>query len=180
MDPSKSTYSGRVICLTQDTINALHLILNGTVSLIKLLLLNKAFNNVLPGSFQSDRFEGEFDIYRQSVGGCYYISIKQIMNSLALQILKPFTKLDIEEVVSHSKQECCTASLTEGETFMLNEAFSLRITLSDIEGSSIFYISGYVAFKEGLALKDDSNIFKISEFLFLLSRAKLAATSPVI
>ena len=40
---------------------------------------------------------------------------------------------------------------------------------------SLFYISVYVPFKEGLALKDsvdDSNLFKNSEFLLLLSRAK--------
>ena len=43
---------------------------------------------------------------------------------------------------------------------MLDEVLSLRSTLSDIEESSFFYISGYFAFKEGLALKDivdDSN-----------------------
>ena len=58
---------------------------------------------------------------------------------------------------------------------MLDEAFSLRSTLPDIQESSLFYISLYVAFKEGLALKgvvDDSNLFKNSEFLLLLSRVK--------
>ena len=58
---------------------------------------------------------------------------------------------------------------------MPDEMFSLRSTLSDIEESSLFYISGYAAFKEGPALKDavdDSNTFKDSEFLLLLSRVK--------
>ena len=58
---------------------------------------------------------------------------------------------------------------------MPDEMFSLRSTSSDIEQSSLFYISGYAAFKEGPALKDaadDSNIFKDSEFLLLLSRVK--------
>ena len=63
------------------------------------------------------------------------------MNSLALQRLKLFSKLDIEEVVSHSK-EGCIASLMESEIFMLDEAFSLRSTLLDIEESFLFYISG--------------------------------------
>ena len=83
------------------------------------------------------------------------------MNSLVLQILKLFSKLDIEEVVSHSKEQPCTASLTEGEIFMLDEAFSLRSTLSDRDERSFLYIS-YVAFKDRLALKDandDSNHF---------------------
>ena len=40
-----------------------------------------------PESFQSDRLDGEFGIYRQSTNGCYYISLEQITNSLALQRL---------------------------------------------------------------------------------------------
>ena len=43
MNTYKSPYSGRVMCLTQDTSNALHLNLNDIVSLIE-LLLNKDFN----------------------------------------------------------------------------------------------------------------------------------------
>ena len=135
------------------------------VSLRK-LLLNKDYNYVLPGSFQNDRLEGEFGIFCQSA---------ETMNSLVLQRFKLFSKLDIEKVVSHSKEECWTASLTEGEIFMPDEMFSLRSTSSDIEQSSLFYISGYAAFKEGPALKDavdDSNIFKDSESLLLLSRVK--------
>ena len=64
MDTFKSSYSSRVMCLTHDTSNALHLTLNIIVSLIK-LLLNKDFNCVLLGSFQSDRLEGESGIFRQ-------------------------------------------------------------------------------------------------------------------
>ena len=122
MDTSKSTCKGRVMCLTQDTSNSLYLTLNDIVSLIK-LLINKDFNSVLPGSFQSDTLKGEFRIFCQSVGGYYNISVEQIMNSLALQRLKLFSRQDIEKVVSHSKKECCTTSLTD------HEAFSLRSTL---------------------------------------------------
>ena len=153
------------MCLTQDTSNASHLTLNSIVSLIK-LLLNKDFNYVFPGSFQNDRLEREFCIFCQSA---------EIMNSLVLQRIKLFSRLNIEKVVIHAKKECWTVSLTDGEIFILHEAFSLRRTLSDIEESSLFYISGYVAFKEGLALKDavdDSNHFKNSELLLLLSQVK--------
>ena len=95
MDVSLSKYSGRIMCLTVDTSNALYVNLQGIVALIK-LLLTKGFSYVLPGTFQSDRLEGEFGIYRQSSDGCYYISVQQIMNSLALQRLKLFDKLEIE------------------------------------------------------------------------------------
>ena len=48
-------------------------------------------------------------------------------------------------------------------------------TLSDLEESSLFFISGYVAFKEGLALQvDDPTLFQNSEILSLLSRGKLS------
>ena len=55
---------------------------------------------------------------------------------------------------------------------MLDNTFSLRSTLSDIEKSSLFYISVYVVFKEGLALKDnvdDSNLFKNSKKSFVIT-----------
>ena len=110
--------------------------------------------------------EGEFGIYRQSAGGCYYISVEQIVKSLVLQRLKLFSELGIEEVVSHSKEKCCTASLTEGDIFVFEEAFLL--TLSNKEESSLFYISRYAAFK------GSSNLFKNSEFLLSLSRGKLS------
>ena len=45
------------------------------------------------------------------------------MNRLAMQRLKLFSKLDIEEVVTRSKEEFFTASLTKGDIFMHDEAF---------------------------------------------------------
>ena len=87
IDTPKSPYSGRVMCLTRDTSNTLLSALNGIVSLLK-LLLNKDFNYVLPGTFQSDRLEGEFGVSGQSA---------KIMNSVA----QLFNKLDIEKVVNH-------------------------------------------------------------------------------
>ena len=62
------------------------------------------------------------------------------MNSLSLHRLKLFSKLDTEEVVSQLKKECCTASFTKVQIFMLDEAFWLRSTLSNIKESSLFYI----------------------------------------
>ena len=58
---------------------------------------------------------------------------------------------------------------------MFDEAFLIRSLLWDIGESSLFYISRYVLLKEDLELKDfidDSNLFKNSGFLLLLSRVK--------
>ena len=54
---------------------------------------------------------------------------------------------------------------------MLDQTFWLHSTLPGMEESILFYISGNVAFKEGLALKDvidDSDLYENSEFLLLL------------
>ena len=83
-------------CLTVDTSNALFIRLTGISALIK-LLLSKGFNYVLPGTFQSDRLEGEFGVFRQSAGGCYYISFQQIVNSLTILRLKLFNLLKIDK-----------------------------------------------------------------------------------
>ena len=84
--------------LTVDTSNALFITLTGISGLIK-LLLSKGFNYVLPGTFQSDRLEGEFGVFRQSAGGCYYISFQQIVNSLTLQRLKLFNLFKIDKKI---------------------------------------------------------------------------------
>ena len=92
------------------------------------------------------------------------------MKSPALERFTLFSKLDIEKEVSHSKGEIWTASQTEGKIFMLDQAFWLHSALPGME-SILFYISGNVAFKEGLALKDvidDSDLYENSEFLLLL------------
>ena len=73
MNVSESTYSDCIICLTPDTGNSLNRTLTGLLSLIK-QFLNHGSSYVLPGNFQSNRLEKEFRIYRQSSGGCYYIS----------------------------------------------------------------------------------------------------------
>ena len=176
MDVSLSKYPGRIMCLTVDTSNAIYVTLKGIVALIK-LLLTKGFSYVLPGTFQSDRLEGEFGIYRQSSGGCYYISVQQIINSLALQRIKLFEKLEIESKNAHVEDDCCTASLNEEEVEMLDDCFELASKLSETEKSNLYYISGYVAAKEKLSITMDNvpeNQHPYSEFTTLLSRGKLA------
>ena len=141
MDASLSKYKGRVMCLTVDTSNALHLILKGIVALIK-LLLTKGFTYVLPGIFQSDRLEGEFGIYRHSAGGNYYISVQQVINGLSLQKLKLFDKLEVESKNDHVNDECCTSRLNEHEIEMLDACFDNSSKLCEAEKSNVYYVSG--------------------------------------
>ena len=61
---SMNTYSAsskaRILGLTTDTSNQLHITLNEIIKLIPFLLTN--INYVLTVEFQSDRFEGEFGL----------------------------------------------------------------------------------------------------------------------
>ena len=85
----------RVKGLTGETANALHQTLVCFVDLIKTLLLTHDYKYVLPGKISSDRIEGEFGICRQSSGGNYLMSAEQVINSLQLQRIKLFSKLNI-------------------------------------------------------------------------------------
>ena len=56
---------------------------------------------------QSNRLEGEFGAIRQTSGGCYLISVDQVISSLSLKRLKLYSKLGLENVVDTNKNECC-------------------------------------------------------------------------
>ena len=96
------------MCLTTDTSDALFVTLKGMVAIIK-VFLSKGFKYVLHGTFQSDRQEGEFGVFRKSAGGCYYISFQQVVNSLALQRKKHFDQLEMEKNSILVKIEWCPA-----------------------------------------------------------------------
>ena len=75
MNTFLTPYPTLVMTLTNDTSEARYLTLQGIVS-ITIILLEKGANYVLTGTFQSDRLEGEFGIYRQQSGGNQYISVE--------------------------------------------------------------------------------------------------------
>ena len=79
--------------LKGETSNTLHITLKGMISVCK-ALLEFGFKYVLPGTIQSDRIEKEFSTYRQSSGGNYLISVEEILNTLNLERLKLFSKLE--------------------------------------------------------------------------------------
>ena len=73
MNTSLKPSPTRVMILTNDTSEALTL--QGILSITK-IILEKGANYVLTRTFQSDRLEGEFGIYRQQSGGNQYISVE--------------------------------------------------------------------------------------------------------
>ena len=103
MDTYSASSQVRIMCLTTDTSDALHVTLNGLVSLVSQLLGKMTY--VLMGKFQIDRIEAKFGIYRQQSGGNFHISVQQVLNSSKLQQLKLYKNLDIPSQSNHCEQE---------------------------------------------------------------------------
>ena len=130
----------------------------------------------MPGTIQSDRIENEFSIYRQGSGGNYLISVEEILNTLNLERLKLFSKLEIEqnnEQLNNSSCQCDINDFEDEMSDLVEAAFTVASNLSSNERSILYFISGYVARKENL--KSDPNVIKLpeSEFTELVSRGKL-------
>ena len=85
LDAMESQYTHRVRSLTDDTRKALHLTLHGLVDMRKMFLVDKNFDYILLGHFQSDPIEGEYGGFRQYSGGNFYISYEQILSSMTLR-----------------------------------------------------------------------------------------------
>ena len=168
----------RVKGLTGETANALHQTLVGMVDLIR-LLLEKGHSYVLPGKFSSDRIEAEFGLCRASGGGNYLIGAEQVINSVKLQRLKLYTKLDVDIDSNDSViDDCCTFDLLDSEQDLdlIDGCFADTENLTVSERSSLYYICGYVAFKERIICQDaddEIDLPKEAEFTMNVSRGKL-------
>ena len=130
----------------------------------------------MQGKIQSDRLEGEFGIYRQSSGGNYTISAEQFVSSSQLHRLKLFYKPEIH-MEGSSENFCCETGLIDSEEDLdlIERCFEESSNLSLAERSSLFYMSGYVARKEGIQCSN-LNISDLpeSEITEELSRGKLS------
>ena len=76
-------------------------------------LLDKGFEHVLLGNIQSDWLEKEFSFYCQASGENFFISTEQVSNTLALQRLKLFSQLDIQN--TNVVEKCCMFDIRESE-----------------------------------------------------------------
>ena len=180
MDNSKR--GARVRGLTGDTANAWHVTLNALVSLTK-LLLGRGFRYICLGKIQSDHLEGEFGVIRGLSGGNYHISCEQVISSLSLRRMKLYHKLELGEVESITETYCCTQSLEDRDEDidLLDSCFAMATDLNDEERSSVYYISGYITFKEDMPSVTDIESIECavgSEFTDLVSRGKLKHPLP--
>ena len=131
---------------------------------------------VLPGKIQSDRVEGEFDIYRQNSVGNYFISVDQVISSLSLERIKLFNKFDIARE-ENRRRNCCAMdkSMSANDLFILDECSEDTSILTCIEKSTLHYLSGYITKKQRMPSSVESaDAIPESEFIQLVSRGKLS------
>ena len=120
-----------------------------------MFLSAKKFKYLLIGTFHSDRLEWEFGVLRQLCGGNYYYTHEQILSSIKLRRLKLFALLEIPDTNAHENGDCCESDLTDDELILLDRCFEVSDDITTEVKSVLYYISEYVAMKEGL---DDPQI----------------------
>ena len=80
-----------------------------------------------------------------------------------------------ENIHTNEKNDCCEVLTENFEALdVLDSCFELSLSLSSLEKSSLYYISGYVAFKEGYSVDIADVHGDESEFLENVSRGKLS------
>ena len=175
MDNKHSRFPGRVMNLSDQTSNALDVSITGVQALIK-LLIEKGVDYCLTAEFQSDRIDGEFGTWRQMNGGNYYMSMDNIQSCMKLQRLKLFSRLQQEETVWHARDDFCKNPLSDEELDAVDDCFD-SAHINDIELSTLYFISGYVARKENLGGDETETTMplkqKSCEFTVQLSRGGL-------
>ena len=170
----------RLKSLTSSTHDAFVQTLFGLVALSRKLLSHERCQYVLLGVFQSDLLEGEFGIYRQFSGGNYYIGVEQILSCAHFRRLQLYNKLDLtgddQPSVVHEQSKCCSDNFTEFDLLLMDSVFEDSTKLSIEETSALYFVAGYVAFKEGLRYESDDDHEvgeEHSEFIHLVNRGKL-------
>ena len=105
-----------------------------------------------------------------------HISMQQVLSNLSFQRLKLCNKLQCEPSSKHENEDCCKEDLSEEVWEYIESCFQKTSTLTDIEKSTLYYISGNVAKKHSIIVEDDIQTERenpVSEFLNLVSRGKL-------
>jgi hypothetical protein len=160
----------RKATLTTETRKTLIQTLSGLIYLSKRLLDN-GWDFIMLGSFQTDNLEGEFGVYRQKAGGCYYISVDQVLCTARFREMELFMNCDAMENLPHTKSLCYKEPLTDQEWEVIDDCVSHIPTISDHELGSLFFVAGYIAMKERIENTEPN--MEHGEFLDLVSRGKL-------
>ena len=123
--------SGRIRQLTVDTAKAIFQTCHGIVDLC-INLLSTSHQYVCIGKFTSDFIEKEFSKLRQGSGGCYFITVQQILEKLNINKTSLLLSLntDIDNLGTNSGHHCSSCSYKREEDGI--ETFD---NLEKLEGS---------------------------------------------
>lgn len=113
--------------------------------------------------------------FRQLNGGCYHLSVDQILSSARFRRMQIYAKL-VEtgsEVVTH-KSDCCVKEFTESELIALDDCINDVNNNTEEERSALYYIAGYIAFKEDISTARDIPTAPSSVFTDLVNRGSIS------
>ena len=173
--------------LTQQTSAAFITTLRGQAMLVNELLEEDGYSFVLTARMQSDAVERRFSMYRQMSGGCFLVSLREVMNSERILACRSLLKANIsfwEEDLSIKDNE--DIELLFDDTFSLKaEEIANSVLDRDSEEVAIT-LAGYVAKK--LLKRTKCDLCKIAllaqdldlannAYLTLLSRGGLVVPS---
>lgn len=139
--------------LTKETFIAVHHTTSALIEIATYLIHNCGFNYILLGKFQSDHIERRFSWYRQSAGGNYLISVKNVLSTerkiRTISLLK-FSELTPKQLREHAKESTedrsQTSALTQNAETILETLPIPRFVLPDVADMKVLYkVAGYVA-----------------------------------
>ena len=97
--------------------------------------------------------------------------------SVKLRRLKLYATLDAEILDSWAHDDCCPNDIIDSETDLdlIDSCFADSSDLSDTEKASLYYICGYVTFKENIVCIDENETVELpeAEFTNNVNRGKL-------
>ncbi|RUS89545.1 hypothetical protein EGW08_002663 [Elysia chlorotica] len=133
------------------------------------------------GFFQQDDLEQHFGYFRMSAGCNYYITVEEVFNAHAMDQARLMLKTNPDvDIYSNNKHACdlCEKSLTDSELIILDDMAEGQLNVSLDEKQSVFYIAGYIAFRNpGLIGTPSETESNVQSFLAELNRGSLAYPS---
>jgi len=150
MRPSQGNRN-RNLTLTSDTADAVLHTCNGVVDLSQ-HLIRTSHQFVLLGLFSTDPLEKYFSKLRQSSGGCYFISVQQVVERVRIDRTKLLLQEDVDFSDCASGHSCsnCNRELTEKEVECFDALEELCSAMSDDVMMALIYIAGYVIVRSQL------------------------------
>ena len=166
--------SSRIQCLTHDTKKALVQTTKGLAALSKHLINIANFSYVLTREIQSDRIEGEFGVYRQSTGANALMTVGDVSSAskkrLARHAATFLMSINTEE---DSKAHECVGPIN------IEDAASLKISLTSSEQSACTYVAGWLESKSPeLQLDEDEPLVTNEAKCFIEEVSRGSLTIP--